>query len=134
MTDYKIGDMVWCKGTISKIYPDAVPYQVNFGRGGYIWMMRSEIHLNAPAPAELDDVAVLRRAAELQDNRDYEAAVANRELANRIEAVRRVPTPLEALKALLKLAVAPETKEDDWLAPISAARRAIAAEEAKGGS
>jgi hypothetical protein len=61
----QIGEAVWCRGVVSKIYHDDVPYQVNFGRGGYVWMRGCELITEAPAP--LTDAEVLRRAAAIMD-------------------------------------------------------------------
>jgi hypothetical protein len=135
----KVGDVVWVRGMFRR-GPDRVgDFFAGIGASDYIVCVPPEdIRPDAPAPAALDDVAVLRRAAEVLKRegwKDGSVGILMLDGAiDTIEARNRVPTPLEALKGLLNLAVAPETAEDDWLAPISAARRAIAAAEAKGGA
>jgi hypothetical protein len=137
----KVGDVVWVRAELLTDTPDndgdvAVRHRICQSTSDR-FVRFDTIRPDAPAPAALDDVAVLRRAAEVLKRegwKDGSVGILMLDGAiDTIEARNRVPTPLEALKGLLKLAVAPETAEDDWLAPISDARRAIAAAEAKGG-
>lgn len=121
MADYKLGDVVWVRGYVRQSQPLIVD-----ARDGYMPHPQN-LCPDAPAPAELDDVAVLRRAAELlEDNASYHAAAHALGVARRIEVARRPPTPLEVLREFVaaddkELAHTPEMVER--------ARRAIAAAE-----
>jgi hypothetical protein len=132
----KVGDVVWAKGTIRKLDTDNRPHQVDF-QHGVIWFPRGVLRPDAPAPAALDDVAVLRRAAGVLKRegwKDGSVGILMLDGAiDTIEARNRVPTPLEALKALVATTRAnPQPCNDAEYAVWEAARRAIAAAEAKG--
>lgn len=125
-----VGDVVWVRLKIDNAHPDVEGDLVvsdDYGRRCFV--KPEDIRPDAPAPMEMDDVAVLRRAADvLAEHGNPGTALCARHLSDKIEAARRVPTPLEALRWLVEFA---EKKGLD--APrLADARRAIAAAE-KGG-
>ena len=96
----KVGDVVWVRAVVMSVDGSTVPVCVKFPRGAAVWEKLDSLRPTPPAPAELDDVAVLRRAAALMrgsPSLDYCAAQIKSE-ADRLEAARRVPTPLELIE------------------------------------
>jgi hypothetical protein len=127
----KVGDVVWVKGTVTV---DAADFDGDYrmepahsGQGIGIYSGIDGIRPDAPA---MDDVAALRRAAIVLHKEARRCAAADaRHLADHIEAARRVPTPLEALKDVVAAFDDLDVVDTKDALVLQRARRAIAAAE-----